>query len=151
MDQAFLYLVLWALIFAVIFAILIKKGWTLGGGVSKKGKRERLDTGFVRNKWQEIQTLMNQGRPSAHKVAVMDADKLLDYVLKTKLGTNGTMKDRLIKSRNLYANYQTYKDVGFAHGYRNRVAHDERLELFPAEVKKVISYFERALRDLKAL
>ncbi|MEK7447213.1 MAG: hypothetical protein AAB632_00185 [Patescibacteria group bacterium] len=151
MDTTFLYLVLWAGVLAVIFTILIKKGWTLGGGSRGKTSKGKLDTNFVRSKWQEIEVLMSQQKPSAYKVAILDADKLLDYVLKAKVGSGGTMKDRLVKSRKLYADYQTYKNVGSAHGYRNRVVHDEQHELFPVEVKKMISYFEKALRELRAL
>lgn len=151
MDQAFLYLVLWALIFAVIFAILIKKGWTLGGGSQRKRSKGRLDTNFVNSKWQEVEVLMTQGKPSAYKVAVMEADKLADYVLKAKIGSDGNMGDRLKKSQKLFSSYNDYQNLWEAHKMRNRIAHEADHELYPAEVKKVISYFERALRDLKAL
>lgn len=151
MDTAFIYLVLWALVFAVIFAILIKKGWTLGGGKSGKNKKGSLDTSFVRSKWQEIGTLMSQGKPSAYKVAVMEADKLADYVLKAKVGSDGNMGDRLKKSQKLFSNYNDYQNLWEAHKMRNRIAHEADHELYPAEVKKVISYFEKALKDLKAL
>lgn len=151
MDTTFLYLILWALVFAVIFAFLIKKGWTLGGGSRGKTSRGKLDTNFVRNKWQEIQTLMSQGRPSAYKVAVMEADKLADYVLKAKVGNDGNMGDRLKKSQNLFSNYNDYQNLWEAHKVRNRIAHDADHELYPAEVKKTISYFEKSLRELKVL
>ena len=151
MDTAFIYLILWAGVFAIIFALLIKKGWILGNLKQSSGARGSLDRSFVQGKWQEIEVLMSQQKPSAYKVAILDADKLLDYVLKAKVGSDGVMKDRLVKSRKLYADYQTYRDVGSAHGYRNRVVHDERHELFPVEVKKMISYYEKALRELKAL
>ena len=151
MDTAFLYLILWAGVFAVIFAIIIKKGWILGGGKIQTGTRRNLDRSFVQGKWQDIEVLMNQGKPSAYKVAVMEADKLVDYVLKARVGSDGNMSDRLKKSQKFFSNYADYQNLWSAHKTRNMIAHEAAHELLSPEVKKAIFYYEKALRDLKAL
>jgi hypothetical protein len=151
MDTTFLYLVVWAGVFAVIFAILIKTGWIFGGGKIKSGARGSLDLNFVQGKWQEIEQLMGQGRPSAYKTAIIEADKLVDYVLRAKIGTDGTMGDRLKKSQKLFANYADYSNLWSAHKTRNMIAHEATHELLFPEVKRTISYFEKALRELKSL
>ncbi len=151
MAQSFLYLVLFAGVFAIVFAILIKKGWILGGTKSKSSARGSLDRNFVAGKWQEIEQLMSQGKPSAYKVAVMEADKLVDYVLKAKVGSDGNMGDRLKRSQKLFSNYLDYQNLWSAHKTRNLIAHEATHELLFPEVKKTIAYFEKALRDLGAL
>ena len=151
MAQSFLYLVLFAGVFAIVFAILIKKGRIFGGTKSKSGARGSLDRSFVAGKWQEIQQLMFQGKPSAYKVAVMEADKLVDYVLKAKVGSDGTMADRLKRSQKLFSSYLDYQNLWSAHKTRNLIAHEATHELLFPEVKKTIAYFEKALRDLGAL
>lgn len=147
MDQTFIYLILWAGFFAVIFAVLIKRGWVLGGA----GAKGRVDKSFVSRKWQEIEALMQQQKPSSYKVAILDADKLVDYVLKTKVGTDGNMGERLKKSQKLFSSYQNYNNLWEAHKMRNRVAHEADHELHFAEAKKNIGYFKKALRDLGAM
>lgn len=147
MDQTFIYLILWAGVFAVIFAMLIKKGWVLGGARAK-GK---VDKGFVSRKWQEIETLMQQQKPSSYKVAILDADKLVDYVLKARVGTDGSMGERLKRSQKLFLNYQNYNNLWEAHKMRNRVAHEADHEIHFAEAKKNIGYFKKALQDLGAM
>ncbi|RJO60098.1 hypothetical protein C4544_07080 [candidate division WS5 bacterium] len=148
MDTAFIYLTLWAGVFAVIFAMLIKKGWILGAGGGAKG---RVDKSFVSRKWREIETLMQQQKPSSYKVAVMDADKLVDYVLKAKVGTDGNMGERLKKAQKLFSSYSDYQNLWEAHKMRNRIAHEADHEVHFAEAKKNISYFKKALKDLGAL
>lgn len=151
MDTAFLYLILWAGVFAIIFAFFIKKGWIFGGGKIKTGAKSSLDLDFVSSKWQEVQQLMSQSKPSAYKVAVMEADKLVDYVLKAKVGSDGNMGDRLKKAQKLFSNYAYYQNLWSAHKTRNMIAHEAAHDLLFPEVKKTISYYEKALRELKAL
>ncbi len=150
MDQAFLYLVLWVALFAGIFTILIKKKW-LSGGAKTLGPRGSLDKSFIKIKWQEIEELLDQSKPSAYKVAIIEADKLVDYVLKAKVGVNGNMGDRIKKSQKLFSNYSDYQNLWEAHKMRNRITHEADHELFLAEVKKNISYFKKALQKLRAL
>ncbi len=151
MDQNFLYLIIVAGVSGIVFAMLIRSGWIFGGGRVKTGAKGNLDRDFVAGKWQEIQQLMEQGKPSAYKVAVMDADKLVDYVLKAKVGSDGSMADRLKRAQKIFSNYSDYQNLWSAHKTRNLIAHEATHELLFPEVKRTISYFEKALKSLGAL
>ncbi|MDO8507659.1 MAG: hypothetical protein Q7S53_03780 [bacterium] len=151
MDTTFLYLTFWAAIFGVVFAILIRKGWILGGVKKKTGARGSLDLNFVSSKWQEIEQLIGQGKPSTYKVAIMEADKLVDYVLKAKVGSDGTMADRMKKAQKFFSSYSDYQNLWSAHKTRNMIAHEATHDLLFPEVKRTMTYFEKSLRDLKAL
>lgn len=149
MNIPVIYLIIWVVVFGGIFGFLVKKGWL--GDFKFGTAKTKLDKDLIRRRWREINDLMNQGKPSTYKVAVMDADKLVDYVLKAKVGSAGTMADRLKKSKGLFRSYYDYQNLWEAHKMRNRMVHDAEHEIYPAEVKKVISYFEKALKELQAL
>jgi len=111
--------------------------------VFRKKKLSSSDLTFIRSKWDEI------GRELAgnSKLAVLEADKLLDYTL-GKLGKKGNLGEKLRNSKKLFSDLNA---VWAAHKLRNRIAHEVSLELAPTEAAKAIRNFERALRDLKAL
>ncbi len=57
------------------------------------------------------------------KNAVIEADKLLDFVLKSKKIKGETLGDRLKHSKNLFST-SSYNKVWEVHKLRNRIAHE---------------------------
>jgi len=110
-----------------------------------------LDKNFVINRWEDIQNLVNLGKPSAANSALIEADKLMDYVLKSKVGNQGTMGDRLKKADKLFSSYRIYQGVWKSHKLRNVAVHETQAEVFYSDVKKAVEGFERGLRDLKLI
>lgn len=151
MDQSFLYLLVIAATFAAVFVLLIKKGNFFSGGRVKNGPKTTIDPVFVEGKWQEIQGLVAQQKPSSYTTAIIQADKLVDYTLKAKVGTGGTMADRIKKARKFFSNYEDYQNLWKAHKTRNMIVHETSHELLHPEVKKAISSYENALKSLKVL
>lgn len=149
MDQSFLILLAVAGIIAIVLIFLIKKNDFLGRvGVGNRGS---LDLNYVNQKWQEIEVLMNQGKPSAYQAAIIEADKLVDYVLENKVGTAGSMADRLKRSQKNFRNYSDYDGLWKAHKVRNGIAHQTNYEVLYPEVKRTISQYQKALKELKVL
>lgn len=139
-----LYLSIGAIILGIVLLLTFRK--------SEKGhRRGNLDRNFVDRKWGEVEELMTQGRPSAYKTAIIEADKLIDYVLKSKISENGTMGDRLKKARKFFSNYQDYNDLWYSHKTRNRLAHEADFDLPAFEAQRVIANFKKALRSLGLL
>lgn len=109
------------------------------------GYRTSLDRALIARQWAEIQAKLNA--TGGAKSAVMDADKLLDYVLSAK--TSGeTMGDRLKSGGHLFSDLN---GVWRAHKLRNHLAHDINPDFSRGEVNDAIRQFERGLRDLGAL
>lgn len=77
--------------------------------------------------------------------AIMEADKLLHYVLK-KHGFDGTVADCLKKSEKYLADKEA---VWFAHKLRNRLAH-ELTDVPKREGQRALKGFKKALNDLGA-
>lgn len=136
--------------------------WLVGGGVIGviillllwrllKRRRSMLD-GWSRQtiakQWQEVEQLMNQNSPAAFKLAVMEADKLVDYVLKS-LGTPG--KDFGERIRAGSYNYPQLRQVWPAHIVRNRIAHEPLYQLDARTARQALATFKQVLKLLRAL
>lgn len=104
---------------------------------------------IVKQKWQEIQSLMMQGRPSNFKQAVLEADKLLNFVLE-KMNYQGSLGEKLKSSKERFSR-EVYNDLWEAHKIRNRLAHEIGYEILHYEAKEAIMKFEKGLKDLGVL
>lgn len=95
-------------------------------------------------KWKEIQKLLSH--KSTWNEAVIDADKLLDEVLKKNRFKGKTMGERLVAAQH----HITANDmVWFSHKLRNKIIY-ESLEVTKVDTKRCLLGFWRALKDLGA-
>jgi len=114
----------------------------------KKQAVEGVDVKFVRGQWQKIEELLSYGQEMNYKLAVIEADKMLDFVLKAMYFPGEKMSDRLKLAT---YKYPSLKKVWWAHKVRNQVVHEPRYTLKFNETKKVVSLFKNALKELGAL
>ena len=104
----------------------------------------RLNTKTVQNRWDIVQTMTSQGGTGLRQ-AIMEADKLLDYVLQGKGYRGETMAERMRSANRMFSRRN---DVWAAHKLRNALAHEVDFDLVPSQVKQSIKAFERAIKDL---
>ena len=106
-------------------------------------KRERIV-----NQWQQIEQLMAQPGEMSLKLAVMEADKLLDHVLKLMFMPGDDMGHRLE-----YAcrKYEQLKKVWWAHKIRNQLVHESTFNLDRRKEERAVRAFKKALEVLGAL
>ena len=96
-------------------------------------------------RWKDLQKLLV--RKSTWKEAVIQADKLLDEMLKKRHFRGKTMGERLVAAQHeLSANEQ----VWYSHKLKNKLDSDPRFELTKNEVKKSLLGVWLALKDLGA-
>lgn len=96
-------------------------------------------------RWKELQKLLSQ--KENWKDAVLEADKMLDSVLKSMHYKGKTMGERLVSAQHeISANDM----VWFSHKLANKIK-GEGLKPTKAEVKKSLLGFWRAMKDLGAL
>jgi hypothetical protein len=79
--------------------------------------------GQILNKKSEIVAMLNSENIYELKHAVIEADKLVDYILKAKGYAGETFADRL-RSAEKYINNQTYQSIWQGHKIRNQIAHE---------------------------
>lgn len=122
----------------------------LVAGVIRKSKRPTLDgltPEKVRLLWKQIEQSAKQG-PMGQKIAIIEADKLVDNVLKSMLVPGETMGERLKMAGHTH---RQLRDVWPAHRVRNRLVHETDYVLQEGEVKHALEGFRRALQTLHVL
>jgi hypothetical protein len=148
-----LYILIFAFILAGAIAIPVLGGFgkkTRGNG-KRMGSATSLDRQYVATKWAEIEATANLGGPAHLKASVMDADKLVEYVLSAKVATGYTFADKLKAGKKLFRNYEDYDNLWYAHKVRNSIAHDNGTDFSVTNATKAIQYFKKALKILGAM
>lgn len=106
------------------------------------------DKSLVHIRWHSIEGRLKKGGPTELRQAVMEADTLLDYVLKQLQITGDTMGDRLRSAEHRFSDYQ---GIWKAHKLRNQIVHEVDREVLSFEAKQMVDRFRVALTDLGAL
>jgi len=106
-----------------------------------------LDKAFYGNKWKDIEKLLDSGEMGL-RLAVIEADKLLDHALIAKGFSGKTMGERM-KSAN--SNLKSKDDVWSAHKLRNRLVHEQDVKLSGKQARNSLNSFKKALNGLGAL
>ncbi len=101
----------------------------------------------VREMWEEIIEQADQSTMGA-KLAVIEADKLVDNVLKSMVIPGETMGERLKAAA---YKYPKIREVWPAHKLRNQLVHDSDFKLTQARAKRALKDFEKALKTLNVL
>ncbi len=114
----------------------------------RRAHHEQIDHKFFKDRWMQIESLLQQGKQMNYKLAIIEADKLLDHALKMLNFPGKATAERL-----QFASYKygELKRVWWAHKVRNMVVHEVKYELSAGETKKVIKAFETALKLLHCL
>ncbi len=133
----------------MLVILVLKKGIKKLAEKEKEGyyARHYLNE-TVASKWKEITELMKLGGPSRFKTAVVEADKLLFFVL-TEFGYQGNPGEKLKAAKEILG--QDYHNTWEAHICRNRVVHEVGYVPHSSEAKDAILKFEKALKDLGVL
>ena len=110
-------------------------------------KRSGLDHAYYQKQWQAIETYKQNGG-AGWQLAIFEADKLLDHALKGRGYGGETMGDRLKAARGAFMSNNAVWD---AHKLRNRLAHEQNVQLNSVVVDRALHGFKAALKDLGAL
>ncbi len=96
---------------------------------------------YIKSHWIRIIDMFH----SHPRDAILDADKLLDYALKTK-GYEGSLGEKLKRSGKLFSDINA---VWSAHKVRNSIAH-EMVEIDETYLRAALQNYKKALNDLGA-
>lgn len=106
----------------------------------------KLDQAYYTQKWQELQKLLKD--QTTWPLAIIDADKLLDCVLKARKYKGKSAGERLVAAQR---DIQDNDAVWYGHKLRNRLVHEHDVKLKERDVKDALLGIKRALKDLGAL
>lgn len=105
--------------------------------------------GAYRARWEEILRHMDSAKEAEWKFAIIEADKLIDLVLKRVGFFGDTLGERLTNIQP--GQLENLQNLWDAHKVRNRIAHEVDYFLRYSEAKQAISYYEAALQELSAI
>jgi hypothetical protein len=147
-DVASAFRIVIAIIFlAVAFGIVMMLiGRVTSFFASRKFRSDDLDA--MRKRWEEIEAMIGSSGEMNRKMAVLEADKLLDQALKSLTMPGETLGERL---KFAAYKYPDLKEVWWAHKIRNQLAHETSYHLDPGLAKKAIKAFKKALTRLGAI
>lgn len=99
-------------------------------------------------RWQRVQEEAESDDPKSWRLAILEADIMLNELLDT-LGYKGeTMADKMRSADR--ADFRTLDLAWDAHRYRNRVAHESTsTALEQREVRRVIGMYEKVFREFR--
>jgi hypothetical protein len=111
-------------------------------------KYDPSDRAALQNRWAEIETMVQTPGEMSAKLAVIEADKLLDHALKALAFPGNTLGERL---RFAQYKYPDLRNVWWAHKVRNQLAHEASYHLERGMAKRAVAEFRRALIRLGAI
>ncbi|MEF8847136.1 MAG: hypothetical protein V5A57_01755 [Candidatus Paceibacterota bacterium] len=103
----------------------------------------------ILQKWRQINRYAESDSVSKQKLAVMEAENLLDKTLK-RLGYEGdNIEERLEQVPK--GKIGNLNEIKIAHELRNDIAYDPDYQLQKEEVKEALGIYEKALQDLEVI
>ncbi len=106
-----------------------------------------MDREQVEEQWKQIEQVAEQGMMGA-KLAVIEADKLLDNALKSLMMSGETLGERL---KFAAYKYPKIRQVWPAHKIRNQLVHDTAFQISSRQAKEALRGFHEALETLNIL
>ena len=143
------FLIVYVLVLLVdIVLLLAMKG--IGSDI-RKGLRGMdipvISKSKMENKWEKIKGRLETGSVSQYKVAIIEADAIVDDIL-SKIGYRGNnMAERLEQLRPGQLDYR--EELIFAHQTRNKIVHDENFVVDRKLAEDTVGVYEKLLRYLE--
>lgn len=148
-----LILIIATLILGILFVIVIIKLSSLVGSPISVAKEilppQAAEGGASNARWAEVLKHINSNREAEWKYAVIEADKLIDEILKEAGFPGETLGERLMAIEP--GQLATLEGLWNAHKTRNKIAHDTSYFMRYAEAKKAVEQFEKTLEELGAI
>ena len=103
---------------------------------------------YFKKKWEEIEKAANMKSEMGYKMAIIEADKLLDDAFKKLMIAGSTMGERM---KVISYKYPNIRKVGEAHGIRNKISHESNFRLYDGTARKAINSYKDALKEIGIL
>ena len=134
----------------VIALVVIIAGFLLYFWLRKISRPELsgLSQKEIQHQWSEVCDIIKVKKEMNYKLAVIEADKLLDHILKAMHFQGDTMGDRLKVA--IYR-FPKLRKVVLAHRVRNQIVHEVNYSLRYGVARLLLKLYKRALKHLRVL
>jgi len=103
-------------------------------GIAKKTGISAAELNEITARRHKIESLLNSSSEIELKHAVLEADKLVDHILKLKGYEGDTFAERL-RSAEEYIDRNIYQSIWEGHKIRNQIAHEHELRITNQELR----------------
>lgn len=129
------------LLFLIIAIALIRR-------LMNREELHGLSREQIKKKWEEIESVSKTAGIMGKKMAIVEADKLLDSALKSMMMPGNTIAERLKVAS---YKYPELKRVWFAHKLRNQIVHETTFEIGERQERTAIEAYRKALKVIHVL
>ncbi len=99
------------------------------------------------DRWLAVENLLYSSSESDWKLAIIEADKMLEELLGI-LGYSGqSLGDKLLAVEK--GDMQTLDEAWEAHKYRNRIAHEAGMQVSEREAKRILGLYKKVFQEYK--
>lgn len=131
--------------YLIILAIIATVSLVIFGLVLKFRPR-KINVNSCTARWQAVQKLCSNKKE--WYLAIIEADRLLDDVLKRRHYKGKTTGERLVSAQHDFTNNES---LWFGHKLYNRINDDKLVKLRKQDTLEALGGFRQALKDLGAL
>lgn len=105
------------------------------------------ETTPLNSRWQRVLKYLESENPAEWKLAIIEADTMLDELVKTLRPHEETLGERLKAIEP--SDFTTLQDAWDAHKLRNRIAHEAHYQLTKHEALRAIAMFKRVFEEFQ--
>jgi len=142
------------LILVVAFVFILLRAWPLRHKFilkpPRQGKIKKLLPAAFGEKWTEIIEKAETAPPQSYAVAIIEADKLIDEILKAKGFAGEHMADRL-EHLSISGDFKTIDKLWEAHRVRNDLVHNPDFDISKVDAKRILDTYGKFLKELGVL
>jgi len=116
----------------------------------KRKKKLHEKNPLAMREWKRIQKKVREGSPQAFTVAIIEADKLVDELLRQEGLSGDFMAERLEQLRRARS-MKTLEKIWQAHRIRNNLVHTPGFQISPSHAEDMIKTYEAFLKEFGAI
>jgi len=131
----------WITLLIIVIAFLLLNIYIIWRIVREDYKHDP----YIAKQWAEILEMWESKKTSSYKLAIIEADKLMDYVFKKMQLVGKDFGERL---RGGCHKYPFMKELWFSHNLRNDIVHKSHFELSSYAASKALRIYRRSLKKL---
>lgn len=137
-------------LFVDLILVIILKGFGSDVRVMLKGMDMPIESrGGMHKKWKKITDRLASGNPSQYKVAILEADMLINKVLSDMRIPGGNMMERLEFLRP--EQIPDREGLKQAHLIRNKIIYEKDFAIEKEKAAEILNIFEKFIRQLELL
>ncbi|MFA5777273.1 MAG: hypothetical protein WC906_02435 [Parcubacteria group bacterium] len=142
----FLLAVYVTVLFADIIMLLMIRGFGADVRTAFRGANVPLvSKSKMRKKWNKIEACLSTGNYSQYKLAIIEADKIIDGIFKS-MGLKGNDMIERMKTLNP-EQLEAEEHLEEAHKVRNQIINDPSFNIEKAEAKRVLDIYAKFLTE----